>query len=109
MNSSAPTPDQSLKQKNPFPSLPKKPSHAALSGPRPLVDMLLARSFFSHMRIYPGHRQCPPRSEWIVAAAPGHLRAMAFSRLELAGSLVGRVPIDHATVLPSKQSITGLR
>lgn len=92
MNSSAPTPDQSLKQKNPFPSLPKKPSHAALSGPRPLVDMLLARSFFSHMRIY-----------------PGHLRAMAFSKLELAGSLVGRVPIDHATVLPSKQSITGLR
>lgn len=56
MSSSAETPLQSRQWKNSFLSLPKKPSQAALSGPRPLADMLLTRPAASQMPIHSSQR-----------------------------------------------------
>lgn len=55
MNASEPTPDQSRWWKNSFFSLPKNPSHAALSGLHPFADMLLTSPFSSQILIHSGH------------------------------------------------------
>lgn len=56
MSSSTVTPAQSHPQENSTFSLPKKPSHLALSGLHPFLDMDLTRPFSSHILTYPGQR-----------------------------------------------------
>lgn len=73
----------------------------------PLRDMLLASPFASQIAIHRGQRLWPPRSLWTAGASPGASVPQAASSEELASRAVGCRPIDHATGLPSKQSMTG--
>ena len=56
MNSSSVTPAQSQPWKNSIFSLPKKPSHLALPGLHPFLDIDLTGPFSSHILIHPGQR-----------------------------------------------------
>ena len=55
-DSSIVTPAQSQPWKNSIFSLPKKPSHLALPGLHPFLDIDLTRPFSSHILIHPGQR-----------------------------------------------------
>ena len=56
MNSSIVTPAQSQPWKNSIFNLPKWPSHLALSGLQPFLDIDLTRPFSSHILIHSGQR-----------------------------------------------------
>ena len=56
VNSSTVTPAQSQPWKNSTFSLPKNPSHLALSGLHPFLDIDLTKPFSLHILIHPGQR-----------------------------------------------------
>ena len=109
MNSSTVTPDQSRPWKNSILNLPKKPSHLALSGLHPFLDIDLNRPFSLQILIQPRQRQWPPLSGCTVGWSPSSSRPRASVRDEFAISASGEVDIDQLGGMPSKQPTMGGR
>ena len=109
MDSSSAAPVQSQQWKDSIFHLPKKPSHLALSGLHPFLDIDLTRPFSSHILIHPGQRQWQPRSERILGRSPSlsHFHAPSSGGLAIPAS--GEVDTGQLGGMPSKQSTIGDR